>query len=88
MAEAEEMKTGRREWLAEPKVSLKTGQCHLSQSDQASTPVLRPHAKDKEQEGGKKDKKLRLASGSSRRKEQFTALSSCSGLNVAISSSN
>ena len=50
------MKTGRREWLAEPKVALKTGQCHLSQSDQASTPVLRPHAKDKEQEGKKKTK--------------------------------
>lgn len=57
MAEAEEMKTGRREWLAEPKVALKTGQRHFSQSDQASTPVLRPHTKDKEQEGKKKKRR-------------------------------
>lgn len=35
-----------------------TGQRDLSQSRQASTTVLRPHTKDKEQEGGKKDKKL------------------------------
>lgn len=55
----EERETGRKEWLAELKVALKTGQCNLSQSYQALTTVLRPHTKDKEQEGKEKDKKLR-----------------------------
>lgn len=42
--------------MAGTQAGSETGQRNLSQSRQASTTVLRPHTKDKEQEGKKKIK--------------------------------